>query len=75
MGGWSARKALKVIDNVEICKYIISFFFNIYFKIIFCFLVMAIELLMACQAIDLLHPLASTPPLQAIHDLVRQSIA
>lgn len=36
---------------------------------------MAIELLMACQAIDLLQPLTSTPPLQAIHDLVRQSIA
>ena len=27
------------------------------------------------QAIDLLQPLTSTPPLQAIHDLVRQSIA
>jgi len=36
---------------------------------------MAIELLMACQAIDLLQPLASTPPLQAVHDLVRQTIA
>lgn len=35
---------------------------------------MAIELLMACQAIDLLHPLTTTPPLQAVHDLVRQSI-
>jgi hypothetical protein len=35
---------------------------------------MAIELLMACQAIDLLHPLTSTPPLQAVHDLVRLSI-
>ncbi|CAF0952561.1 unnamed protein product [Rotaria sp. Silwood1] len=55
MGGWSARKALKVIDNVEI--------------------ILAIELLMACQAIDLLYPLTSTPPLQAIHTLVRQSIA
>ncbi|CAF3775334.1 unnamed protein product [Adineta steineri] len=54
MGGWSARKALKVIDNVEI--------------------IMAIELLMACQAIDLLAPLKSTPPLQAIHDLVREKI-
>ncbi|CAM4780222.1 unnamed protein product [Rotaria magnacalcarata] len=55
MGGWSARKVLKVLDNVEI--------------------LLAIELLMACQAIDLLHPLTSTPPLQAIHDLVRQSIS
>jgi histidine ammonia-lyase len=36
---------------------------------------MAIELLMACQAIDLLHPLTTTRPLQAVHDLVRQSIA
>ncbi|CAF3349720.1 unnamed protein product [Rotaria socialis] len=54
MGGWSARKALKVIDNVEF--------------------LLAIELLMACQAIDLLHPLTSTPPLQRVHDLVRQSI-
>jgi histidine ammonia-lyase len=36
---------------------------------------MAIELLMACQAIDLLNPLTSTPPLEAVHSLVRQSIA
>jgi histidine ammonia-lyase len=35
---------------------------------------MAIELLMACQAIDLLSPLTSTPPLQAVHNLVRQTI-
>lgn len=35
---------------------------------------LAIELLMACQALDLLLPLTSTPPLQAVHDLVRQSI-
>ena len=38
------------------------------------FLVLAIELLMACQAIDLLHPLTSTEPLQAVHDFVRQAI-
>lgn len=29
---------------------------------------------MACQAIDLLSPHTSTAPLQAIHDLVRQTI-
>jgi hypothetical protein len=29
MGGWSARKALKVIDNVEICKNL-NIFFHIY---------------------------------------------
>ena len=33
MGGWAARKALKVVENVENC--------------------LAIELLCACQAIDL----------------------
>jgi histidine ammonia-lyase len=70
MGGWSARKALNVIENVEICKYI----FNIYFEKNIFFLVLAIELLMACQAIDLLHPLKTTAPLQALHDLVRQSV-
>jgi histidine ammonia-lyase len=54
---------------------ILFLFLIIYFKIISWLLVMAIELLMACQAIDLLHPLTTTPPLQAVHDLVRQSIA
>ncbi|UJR08832.1 hypothetical protein I4U23_013086 [Adineta vaga] len=54
MGGWAARKALKVIDNVEI--------------------LISIELLMACQAIDLLNNLTSTPPLQAVHKLVRAVI-
>lgn len=42
---------------------------------LFCFLlVLAIELLMACQAIDLLRPLKSTEPLEAVHRLVRASI-
>ncbi|UJR12824.1 hypothetical protein I4U23_016998 [Adineta vaga] len=36
--------------------------------------ILAIELLMACQAIDLLHPETTTPPLEAIHKLVRQTI-
>ena len=37
MGGWAARKALKVVENVENC--------------------LAIELLCACQAIDLRNSL------------------
>ncbi len=49
--------------------------FSFTFIYIILYLVMAIELLMACQAIDLLHPLKSTPPLQAVHDFVRKSIA
>ena len=55
MGGWAARKALKLLDNVEI--------------------VLAIELLAACQAIDLRQPLKSTPILEAVKDVVRQNVA
>lgn len=51
MGGWSARKCLQVIENVET--------------------VLAIELLAACQAIDLLRPLKSTEALEKVHSLVR----
>ena len=52
MGGYSARKALAVVFNVET--------------------VLGIELLCACQAIDLLAPLKTTPVLQKIHSVVRQ---
>jgi len=51
MGGWAARKALLVVENVET--------------------VVAIELLAACQAIDLLRPLTSTEVLEKVHALVR----
>ena len=54
MGGYSARKALKVIENVEY--------------------VLAIELLAACQAIDLVRPKRTNLPLESIHRLVRHSI-
>eukprot|EP01097_Dermamoeba_algensis_P010307 TRINITY_DN7553_c0_g1_i1.p1 TRINITY_DN7553_c0_g1~~TRINITY_DN7553_c0_g1_i1.p1 ORF type:complete len:535 (+),score=107.87 TRINITY_DN7553_c0_g1_i1:24-1628(+) len=37
--------------------------------------VLAIELLCACQALDLLRPLQSTPPLEALHALVRKYVA
>jgi histidine ammonia-lyase len=33
--------------------------------------VLAVELLCACQAIDLLAPLMSSPPLAAVHDFIR----
>ena len=58
-------------------KYVSLLFFasKLIAKSSFSILVLAIELLMACQAIDLLHPLTTTPPLQAVHDFVRQSIA
>ncbi len=34
----------------------------------------AIEILCACQAIDLLAPLASSPTLQRVHQLVRSRV-
>jgi len=35
------------------------------------FPVLAIELLCACQAVEFLRPLKSTPPLEAVYKLVR----
>ena len=54
MGGWAARKALKVVENVENC--------------------LAIELLCACQSIDLRRPLTTTPILEKLHQLVRTKL-
>ena len=36
--------------------------------------VIAIEILCACQAIDLLAPLATSPPLARVHQLVRSRV-
>src|SRR6185295_16045630 len=36
--------------------------------------VVAIEILCACQAIDLLAPLTTSPPLKKVHDLVRSHV-
>eukprot|EP00300_Choanocystis_sp_HF-7_P034764 c47750_g1_i1.p1 GENE.c47750_g1_i1~~c47750_g1_i1.p1 ORF type:complete len:539 (-),score=103.19 c47750_g1_i1:134-1750(-) len=38
-------------------------------------MVLAIELMSACQGIDFLRPLTSTPPLEAIHHAVRTKVA
>jgi len=54
MGGFAARKALEVVENVET--------------------VIAIELLAACQAIEFFRPAKSTPPLEAVHALVRKHV-
>ncbi|ORC85524.1 histidine ammonia-lyase [Trypanosoma theileri] len=51
MGGFSARKALKVVENVEH--------------------VIAIELLCACQGIDLMRPLKTTEPMEKVWSLIR----
>lgn len=54
MGGFAARKALEVVENVET--------------------VIAIELLAACQALEFFRPATSTPPLEAVHALVRKHV-
>lgn len=54
MGGFAARKALDVVENVET--------------------VIAIELLAACQALEFYRPAQSTPPLEAVHRLVRTRV-
>ncbi|KAJ3074623.1 hypothetical protein HDU98_010714 [Podochytrium sp. JEL0797] len=51
MGGFAARKALEVVENVET--------------------VLAIELLCACQALDLLRPLKSSAVLEKAHAYLR----
>ncbi|XP_077355286.1 histidine ammonia-lyase-like isoform X2 [Festucalex cinctus] len=55
MGGWAARKALRVVEHVE--------------------QVLAIELLAACQALEFLHPLETTAPLQRVYQLVRSVVS
>ncbi len=54
MGGFSARKALQVVSNVEV--------------------VVAIELLCACQAFEFHRPHTSTEPLERVYREVRKVI-
>jgi len=54
MGGWSARKALKVIDNVN--------------------RVLAIELMAACQALELMRPKKGTKSIERIYEEVRKIV-
>merc|ERR1719471_2253730 len=54
MGGFAARKALEVVENVST--------------------ILSIELLCACQALDLLEPLRSTEALMSLHSFVRKSV-
>jgi histidine ammonia-lyase len=54
MGGYAARKALQVVDNVET--------------------ILAIELLCACQGLNFLRPLKTSPQLEAVWSLVRSKV-
>ncbi|XP_055793673.1 histidine ammonia-lyase-like [Salvelinus fontinalis] len=58
MGGWAARKALRVVEHVEQG--------NSYST--------SCSLLTACQALEFLRPLKSTTPLEKVHELVRSVV-
>lgn len=40
----------------------------------FILIVLGIELLAACQGMEFLRPLKSTPPLEAVYELVRSKV-
>ncbi len=52
--GWSARKSLEVVKNVEY--------------------ILAVELMAACQAIDLIRPLKSTKRVEKMYEKVRKIV-
>lgn len=85
MGGWAARKALKVVEHVEQGTastlptkhngkgghFRISFSF---INFLFLSTVLAIELLAACQALEFHRPLKTTAPLEKVYQLVRSVV-
>ena len=42
--------------------------------VMYILVVLGIELLTACQGMEFLRPLKSTPPLEAVHELVRSKV-
>jgi len=54
MGGWAARKAVKIAKNAEY--------------------ILAIELMCSTQAFEFLRPEKTTPPLEALYNLVRKHV-
>lgn len=68
MGGFAARKALKVVEHVEAGKITKNLSLLEVRRI---FLVLAMELMAACQGMEFLKPLVSTAPLQKVYNLVR----
>ena len=54
MGGYAARKAIQVLQNVEV--------------------ILAIEIAAACQALEFFQGMQTTPPLQAVYQLVRKHV-
>lgn len=80
MGGWAARKAVRVVENVEqgsnqsIRWYDNSVLDTQRMTERHNISVLAIELLAACQAIEFLRPLCTTRPLEEIHRLVRSVV-
>lgn len=54
MGGFSARKALSIVEHVEV--------------------IIAIELLAACQALEFLRPLRTTKTLERVYETIRAHV-
>ena len=67
MGGFAARKAMQVVENVE--SMFVAEITGSHVQA-----VIAIELLAACQALDMRRPLTSTEPIEAVHNLVRSVV-
>lgn len=80
MGGWAARKALRVVEHVEQGKpfpllHPPSLFYHRLLERPRClFSVLAIELLAGCQGIEFLRPLRTTTPLEKVYELVRSVV-
>lgn len=79
MGGFAARKALSVVEHVETVSKLgcVVKLFDVAFEREIEFLlkqIVAIELLAACQALDLLRPLHTTECLERVYDLVRSKV-
>ena len=70
MGGFAARKALTVVEHVENGTLVI----HLHCCYVFLCVVLGIELLAACQGMEFLRPLKTTPPLEAVYELVRSKV-
>lgn len=79
MGGWAARKALRVVEHVEQGDTALILTDKVCtsgnkLTWVSCHAVLAIELLAACQALEFLRPLKTTTPLEKVYELLRSVV-
>lgn len=80
MGGWAARKALRVVEHVEQGEAFPLLHppplldHGLVERTCCVFSVLAIELLAGCQGIEFLRPLRTTTPLEKVYELVRSVV-